>query len=133
MFTQEVADKVCELLAGGMSLNAAAREMGIPESNFRYWVQENPGFAAKYTRAREMGYHARADRLADLVDSATADDVAVLRLKLDHEKWSLSKMLPKVYGEKQQIEHSGEIKTMSVEDALALAESRRARTEDTAK
>ena len=33
------------------------------------------------------------------------------KLRVDSRKWQLSKLLPKKYGEKQTIEHEGEINT----------------------
>lgn len=133
--SQEIEAKVLEGLLTGDSLNSVCMALGINESTVRTQAGLDAEFHAKYTRAREIGYHARADRLAALVDSATAEDVAVLRLKLDHEKWSLSKMLPKVYGDKTTTTHEGEltVTNLSAADALALAEKRsKERTNGTA-
>ena len=44
------------------------------------------------------------------------------RLQIDARKWLLSKMLPKKYGDKQQLEHSGSI---SIADTLREARERR--------
>lgn len=113
--TQILADSVCALLEDGKSLRAACKELGIPASNVHFWAKENADFAAQYARAREAGYALLADELIDIADekevqaryeeedvtldlSPTA--IARNRLRVDTRKWMLSKMLPKVYGER---------------------------------
>jgi len=39
------------------------------------------------------------------------------RLRVDTRKWYLSKVLPKIYGDKLQTEHSGTIGTTDLSDA----------------
>ncbi len=132
--SSEIEAQVLEGLMSGASLNSVCNSIGINESTVRTQVYQDSEFHAKYTRAREIGYLARADRLADLVDSATNEDVAVLRLKLDHEKWSLSKMLPKVYGEKLDVTSKDQQIGFTVADAVAIAQAKaKQRTEDSAK
>lgn len=121
-YNQEMADKICECLADGMTLRETCRQEGFPpESTVRRWVLDNrEGFAAQYTRAREIGYHSMADELLEVADNGSNDwmlrlsdddygkELYVLngehvqrsRLRLDTRKWLLSKALPKVYGEK---------------------------------
>ena len=69
----------------------------------------------QYARAREAGYHARADEIMDIADDGSNDwmdretargtirvvdpeSVARSKLRVDTRIWELSKMLPKVYG-----------------------------------
>lgn len=122
-FTQAIADSVCQHLAEGMTLREVCRMEGMPpESTVRLWaLDDREGFAAQYTRAREIGYHAMADELMEIADDGrndftrrNADDPeAVLngehiqrsRLRVDTRKWMLSKALPKVYGDKLDLTH----------------------------
>lgn len=107
------------------------------ESAVRAWVLEDrDGFSAQYTRAREIGYHAMADELLEISDDGTNDwmkrtqgedtidvvnneAIARSRLRVDTRKWMLSKALPKIYGDKTQVEASV---TVRHEDALANLE-----------
>jgi hypothetical protein len=79
----------------------------------------NPHFA----HARELGYLKMADELVEISDDSRNDymdrisadgevtrvidqeAMARSRLRLDTRKWVLSKMLPKVYGDKVSQEH----------------------------
>ncbi len=118
-YTQEIANAICEQLAEGKSLKAICKQEGMPsESNVRLWAKDDrEGFAAKYTRARELGYERLADEILEISDDSSGDvrvledgrevvdneRVARSRLRVDSRKWMLSKMLPKVYGEKLEL------------------------------
>lgn len=70
------------------------------------WVKENQAFADQYARSRETGYLLLADELVEIADDK-AGDAQRDRLRVDTRKWLLSKMLPKVYGDKQTTELTG--------------------------
>lgn len=103
-YTQEIADYICSKLAEGMSLRAICRSedsgLNLPdESTVRQWVvDDREGFYPQYTRAREIGLDCRAD--AAIEDAKAAKDAALGRLSFDAERWYLSKLAPKKYGDK---------------------------------
>ena len=114
-FTQETADAICERLADGESLRAICETDGMPaESTVRSWALDDVnGFATQYARARELGYELLADEILTISDDGRNDTyqtdngettnhdvIARSRLRVDSRKWMLSKMLPKVYGDK---------------------------------
>lgn len=146
-FNQETADRICERLAAGESLNAICKDEGFPaESTVRSWaLQDIDGFAAKYTRAREIQAHFLAEQIITISDTpmpgvemivkaygATeekhGDMLGHRKLQVDARKWYLSKVLPKVYGDK--LELSGELTQnmrplANLTDAELLAERER--------
>ena len=110
MQADKQADKIEAILADletGSSLNAAAKAVGIPESNFRFWMSNDQELAARYAHAREIGYKRHADAIIEIADEAV--DANKARVQIDARKWILSKMLPKVYGEKMEHQHSGSV------------------------
>lgn len=121
MYDQARADRICDALAGGSSLRKAAEAEGMSHATVLLWVREHSHFADQYARAREAGYALLADELIQIADDGkndtyTDDDgnvrtdqdvVSRSRLRLDTRKWLLSKMLPKVYGDKLTQEHTG--------------------------
>ena len=128
-FNQDKADEVCSLLEDGLSLRKAAEKVGESARTILNWTKANPAFLTQYTRAREIGYLQLADEILNISDeyqvevrhngedetidlSATA--VARNRLRVDTRKWMLSKMLPKVYGDKLQLagDENAPIKTV---------------------
>ena len=128
MFSQEVADAVCKRLADGESLRAICRDADMPsEATIRLWALEDTnGFSAQYMRARELGYDRLAEDLLEIADTPVrgvitttkpdgtqetkeADMIEHRRLQVDSRKWMLSKMLPKKYGDKLDLNHAGNL------------------------
>lgn len=144
-YTSEIAASICAGLAEGRSLRDVCSDEGMPsESTVRTWaLDDREGFSAQYTKAREVGYHAMADELMDIADNgsndwmerrgsedagwvANGEHIQRSRLRVDARKWMLSKVLPKVYGDKQTLEHTGAdggpIKTQSTLDLASLTD-----------
>lgn len=113
-------------LADGESLRAICADEAMPSrSTVKKWNAEDiKGFSARYARARDEGLDVLADEIIEIADEAEvvleanedgsqytpkldATAVARNRLRVDARKWYLSKLAPKRYGEKQQVEHSG--------------------------
>ena len=119
LYTPELAALICERLANGMTLREVCRDDAMPqESTVRQWaVTDYQGFSAQYAKAREIGYQCMADETLDIADNARNDwmerngeddagwqangeHIQRSRLRVDTRKWLLSKVLPKVYGDK---------------------------------
>lgn len=141
---QEVIESILALVDDGKSLRQACKEIDFPRKTFEHWVDADPVLAAQYERARAN----RADKLfeeilfiADTpqigtietskewgVEVKTADMIDHRRIQIDARKWMLGKMAPKKYGDRVELEHSGEVKTnhdfdlskLSPEDLIAL-------------
>lgn len=109
MFDQAKADAVCARLAEGESLRKAAKSEGVGVQTVLDWCDANKEFSGQYALARSRGYSLLADQIIELSDTQDADSgmVARNRLQVDSRKWMLSKMLPKVYGDKIEHEHKG--------------------------
>jgi hypothetical protein len=114
---EEVTAYVCEQIASGKSLRAALRnKKNLPTpQGFLRWLSDanDPAAAAfneQYTRARTLGWELLADEVLELADQQTESSVEAqrARLQFDARRWMLSKMLPKVYGDKLVQEHTGE-------------------------
>ena len=125
-FTRKKADAILARLAEGETLRSVCRDEDMPhESTVRLWAMGDvDGFSTQYARAREVGYHAMADELLDISDDgqndwmkrnaennpgweANGEHLQRSRLRVDSRKWLLSKALPKVYGDKLDVNHAG--------------------------
>lgn len=115
-YTADVAAKILELLCEGQTLREICRNNDdLPdESTVRSWaLDDRQGFAARYSRAREIGYHTMADEVLEIADDGRNDwmerdgrtvpdheHISRSRLRFDARRWLLSKALPKIYGDK---------------------------------
>lgn len=87
------------------------------------WLTKHKDFVDKYACAREAQAEFYASEIIDIADETPiterpdpdggmtrcVDSAGVQRnkLRVDTRKWIASKLLPKKYGDKQQVEHSG--------------------------
>lgn len=128
-YTLKVADEICRRLALGETLNQICRDGHMPaRPTVIDWVlQDRDGFSDKYARAREQLYEHWADETVEISDDSANDwmereygagrkervvdneCVQRSRLRVDTRKWLLSKLLPKKYGDKIDLAHSGEV------------------------
>ncbi len=127
-YTVEIAQEILERLAAGESLRAICRDVHMPSrSSVSLWVVNDvEGFADQYARARELGLEEMAESLTEISDDGTNDwvddndpdnpgyklngeHVQRSKLRVDTRKWILSKLAPKKYGDKQDINLSGQV------------------------
>jgi hypothetical protein len=115
-FDQAIADEICERLAKGDSLRKVCgeeRAEHLPGQTTVYrWLDENEAFAKQYARSRDRQGDTYADRAVD--EALTATDAALGRLKMDALKWAASKLAPKKYSDKVEIEHTGKVKITTI-------------------
>jgi hypothetical protein len=106
IYTQELVDTILQRIADGESLRSVCRDKKMPHvSTVIKWRSENQEFLAQYEEARISQAQHLFDQLIDIAD--TGEDVARDRLRVDTRKWYLSKVLPKVYGDKIDLTTDG--------------------------
>jgi flagellar motor switch/type III secretory pathway protein FliN len=107
-YSAELADRICERLAEGEALYRICGGDGMPtERTVITWKQTKPEFLQKYARAKMEMLEREAENLITLSDSI--DDPQRLRIRVDTRKWLLSKLIPKKYGDKLELEQSGQL------------------------
>jgi hypothetical protein len=121
-YTDEIADAICEEIIEGGALYRICEREGYPSENTVYrWIEERPDFREKYMRARELQQDREADKIVVIADET--DDPNKARLQIDARKWRASKLAPKKYGDRLDLNHSGSIERLSDEQLDAkLAE-----------
>ena len=123
-FNDEICLKICERIAEGKSLRSicVANDMPTISTVFR-WLAASESFQERYALAKKVQADVFADEIIDLADTpkkgvkkvtkdgkvetTEADMIEHRRLQIDARKWMISKLAPKKYGDKTQLEHSG--------------------------
>jgi len=119
-FSAELAAAICERLASGESLVSVTNDPEMPsETTVIRWLSDDrySEFRAMYVRARAQQAEHWADELIDLADSARGQpgrpadqaEVQALRLAVDTRKWVLSKLLPRRYGDRIDLQQDGQL------------------------
>jgi hypothetical protein len=117
-YTEELADAICDRIAGGESLKAICNDPKMPGKTAVFkWLGVHKDFAEKYARARETQADAIFDEVLDIADDSDLDPQD-RRVKIDARKWMAGKLRPKIYGDKLDVAHSGGI-SINVIDSFA--------------
>jgi hypothetical protein len=72
------------------------------------WLTKHPEFSERYAHAREAQAETHADRIVEIADDETLDPNHK-RIMVDARKWVASKLKPKRYGDKAEVEHKGDV------------------------
>ena len=73
------------------------------------WMDADPDFAARCARARLMQADTMDDMVLDLIDEIDEDNAQAMKVKLSAIQWRASKLNPKKYGDKLDLNHGGEV------------------------
>lgn len=116
-FTDNLADKICERLADGESMRSVCRDPKMPAMTtvFR-WLRENDEFRQQYEVAKDEAADAMIEDIVDIADNSDSDNIQVDRLRVDVRKWAASKLKPKKYGDKQQIDMNASVNLNDLSD-----------------
>ncbi len=111
-WTDELVTDICDHLATGKSLIEIGNLKGYPSSDSIYrQMYRDAEFASAIARAREAGQDHEADACVRMADEATAENWQQVKLRIWARQWRASKLAPKKYGDKIDVNHSGEVTT----------------------
>lgn len=125
-FTQDLFDSICEEIAySNKGLVTICKAKKINASTFYDWVAANDALANKYARARELQADFLADEIIAISDDSSEDELFIesndgsgkgatrvenkefvnrSKLRVDSRKWIASKLKPKKYGDKLELD-----------------------------
>jgi hypothetical protein len=123
IYSDELATKICRLVAEGFSLRQIGDLPQMPHKRtVKRWLAENPTFQERYAQAKEEMAEHFAEEMLEIADDGSNDwierevesgkiikvvdheHIARSRLRVDTRKWLMSKLLPKKYGEKLDVD-----------------------------
>jgi hypothetical protein len=105
-YSVDVADTICQEIMTGKSLREICAQEGMPAASTVYaWLGQYPEFSAQYARAREVQADVLADEILEIADSDPDPNRA--RVMIDARKWRASKLRPKKYGDRVELDHRG--------------------------
>ncbi len=99
-YSEDLADKICQLLADDNSERAIEKMPGMPSRvTMRQWRIDNPDFLAKCARARLDQSHAIVEDMADIekgvlkpANDADHVDPQAARVALSSKQWRAAKL-----------------------------------------
>ena len=105
IYSEDLADRICERIADGESLRSICSDDDMPDrQSVLNWLGEHSDFSAKYARAREAQADHLFEDMQQVADTGNPEDVQRARLRVMTMQWRASKLAPKKYGDKQEID-----------------------------
>ena len=111
-YSQDLADEICRRLVDGESIRSICADEKMPSrATVLRWGAEDKEFEAKCARAREWQADVIHDDMSDIETGVLsgAIDPQAARVVLSSKQWRASKLAPKKYGDKLDMNHSGGI------------------------
>ena len=123
LYTPELADEICQVIAtnpcGLPKICNLHSHFPSPET-IRVWRWEKPQFSAKYTEAKKFQSEIMAESIEDVCDELLSNSyvdedgnkkldgglVGHARLVVDSRKWTASKLAPKIYGDRKELDQA---------------------------
>lgn len=125
LYSQELADRVCQRIIEGYSMRTVCKPDDMPAAATLFrWFREHPEFREQYARATEERTEAMSEDILDIADDGSNDLMTIQKgnqsyeienkevtnrskLRVDTRKWLMSKMKPKKYGDKVDVTSEG--------------------------
>lgn len=119
--------EICELIKKGYSLRSALLNKRMHADTFYIWINNDSKNQERYARACELRADAMFDEIIEIADTPmigqkvkqlpdgrqvveSGDMIEHRKLQIEARKWSLSKMNPKKYSEKLEVDQKTNVK-----------------------
>lgn len=104
-YNDAIAQDICTLITEGKSLVTICEQDDMPSMSTVFkWLSQNSDFAEKYAHAREVQADVMDAEILKVAREVTNEDAQAARVKIDAFKWRASKLAPKKYGDRQEID-----------------------------
>lgn len=109
-WTEEIETELFDRIAKGEAIRNICTDEWLPAwATVNKRLAADSEFASRYAHAKESCADTEFDEIKFIADTATPESVAVDRLRVDVRKWRAGKLRPKVYGDKIDVEHGGNL------------------------
>ena len=127
-YNEDIANRLCtEIASSSKSLRTLCKGDDMPDiSTIMRWIKKHEEFREQYARAKEAQADYLIEEMIDIADNGSNDFMTVVigdleyekenkevisrsRLRVDTRKWIASKLKPKKYGDKVELEQSGSV------------------------
>jgi hypothetical protein len=109
--TEDLQVAICTHLASGEGTAQMLKALGISASVFWRWHATRADFVEQVAAARLAGLERMADEIIEIAEERS--DPRHRQVRIDARKWLLSRLLPRKYGDRTQVEVS---QTKSIEE-----------------
>lgn len=132
VYSKEIAKKICNAISNSEKglRHICKSNTSFPDvATIMRWLADDSkkDFREQYARARELQADFMADKMLEIADDDSRDEIAFVginnvqraKVRVDTRKWLLSKLAPKKYGDKLELDAKVENST-SLDDIESI-------------
>lgn len=109
LYTEELAEEILTRIIKGESLRQICMDDHTPSRDTVHkWIVTKREFSDNYARATKIRAEGYAEEIVSIADDVSLGDARERALMIDARKWTAGRMLPQKYGEKSQLEITGD-------------------------
>ena len=103
--TPEFAEVLLDAIAGGMTLKEVCESNDLSKTTVLRWLSNE--YLDQYARALRVRADMQAEEIIEIADKTytTNEELTAAKMRIDARKWLMSKMSPKKYGDKVELDH----------------------------
>ena len=103
--TPEFAEILLDAIAGGMTLKEVCATNDLPKTSVLRWISTE--YLDQYACALRARADMQAEEIIEIADKkyTTNEELIAAKMRIDARKWLMSKMAPKKYGDKVELDH----------------------------
>ena len=103
--TPEFAEILLDAIAGGMTIKEVCESNDLPKTTVLRWISTE--YLDQYARALRVRADMQAEEIIEIADKTytTNEELTAAKMRIDARKWLMSKMSPKKYGDKVELDH----------------------------
>lgn len=110
-------DAVCEEIANGQTMTAIAERVQVSIGSLIAWISADSERSARTREARVSAARFWDEKAETRLDEAvTSHDLAKAKELAFHYRWRASKIAPREYGDRLDLNHSGEVAMRQIPD-----------------
>ena len=113
--TSEHRRTIADMLSVGDSVGKISKTIDKKPSQIFRWIDLDEELNDLYARAKESKAQVLAEEVIEIADN-TEIDHNHKRIMVDARKWVAGKYYGRMFGDKQQIEHSGSVNLSNLND-----------------
>ena len=108
--TPDMEEAIINGLMDGQSLVQICASDNMPNRRtILRWMEDDEAFATRCARAREIQADLMDDKIIQLIEDVNVENASAMRVKLSALQWRAAKLAPKKYGDKQEVELTGQV------------------------